>query len=324
MRIALFLPHVGVFGGVRRYLELGNEWVALGHEVTLFHPQGTPPAWLPFLGVTATLQSAAERSSELAICGERDTYAEFRRHRATRHVYYCVLESDPGLRAALNDPAVTLMANSGPLRRALQKRSRRPVLDGVGGIRPGTFRPHPTRRATTPLRVLVNGRRSRPRKGTDLVLRALQGLRNGGTPFETVLFDSIDPATNREDPRDGAPLPPNARFVIDPTQAELVELYQSSHIFVAAEKRAGWCNTALEALACGCALVCCRSGTTDFARHGENALVSFRNPWSLRNAIRRMFADPSLRERLAAAGPPSAEPWAWPLLARRILSQLAG
>src|SRR5438045_2220468 len=40
MRIGLFLPHVSVFGGVRRYLELGNEWTALGHDVTLFHPEG--------------------------------------------------------------------------------------------------------------------------------------------------------------------------------------------------------------------------------------------------------------------------------------------
>ena len=323
MRIALFVPHVGVFGGVRRYLELGNEWVGLGHEVTLYHPQGMPPAWLPFRGKVSPIVSAADDRSELAICGERDTYPEFRRHRATRHVYYCVIESDPGLHAAASDPAVTLMANSGPLLRSLQQRTRRPVLDGVGGIRPEQFLPDAARRRTSPLRVLVNGRRSRSRKGTDLVLRALRGLSDRGMEFETVLFDALDPATNRQDPRDGAPLPPNARFVLSPTQVELVELYQSSDIFVAAEKRAGWCNTALEALACGCALVCTRSGTTDFARDGENALVTLRHPWFLRQAIRKLLAESALRERLAAAGPPSAKPWAWPLLAQRILSPLA-
>jgi glycosyltransferase involved in cell wall biosynthesis len=91
---------------------------------------------------------------------------------------------------------------------------------------------------------------------------------------------------------------------------------------VAAEKRAGWCNTALESLACGCALVCTRSGTTDFARDGENALVSFRHPWFLRRAIGRLLRDAALRERLSAAGPGSAARWAWPSLARRILAQL--
>jgi len=322
MRIALFLPHVGVFGGVRRYLELGNEWVALGHDVTLHHPDGAPPAWLPFAGRTAPLAAAAASAADLAVCGDAVTYPAFRAHEARRHVYYCVLEGDPGLPAAIADRDVTLMANSGPLRRQLARRARRAVLDGAGGIRVERFHPDPSRRAQAPLRVLLNGRRSRAKKGTDLVLRALSRLEGRVPAFETVLFDALDPMTNRQDPRDGAPLPANARFVLDPSQDELVALYQSSHVFVAAERKAGWCNTALEALASGCALVCTKSGTTDFARHGENALVTWRNPWSLRAAIGRLLIDAALRERLAAAGPASAAPWAWNLLARRILAQL--
>ncbi len=323
MRIALFLPHVGVFGGVRRYLELGNEWVARGHAVTLYHPAGDAPAWLPFAGATCRTDEAARDTSELAICGDSRSFAAFRAHRSGRHVYYCVLEGDPGLALAFDDPAVTLMANSGPLQRELMARTSRPVLDGVGGIRPDRFHPDPSQRAATPLRVLVNGRRSRAKKGTDLVLRALAGLVGRVPAFETVLFDALDPATNRQDPRDGAPLPPGARFVIDPTQDELVQLYQSSHVFVAAEKKAGWCNTALESLASGCALVCTRSGTTDFAEHEVNALVTWRHPWFLRRALRRVLTDAALRERLAAAGPASAAPWAWPRLADRILAQVA-
>src|SRR5437016_4417864 len=167
MRIGLFLPHVGVFGGVRRYLELGNEWTALGHAVTLYHPEGSPPAWLPFMGRTSPLPAARGEDSELAICGDPDTYTAFRSHRARHHIYYCVLERDPGLRAALADGTVLLMANSGPLRRQVQKRSARVVLDGVGGIRPERFRPDAAKRPAETLRILVNGRRSRPRKGTD-------------------------------------------------------------------------------------------------------------------------------------------------------------
>lgn len=323
MRIGMFLPHVGVFGGVRRYLELGNEWVASGHQVTLFHPTGTAPEWLPFRGTTARQADAAASRSDVALCGDPVSYPAFRAHAATHHLYYCVLEGDPGLRVAARDPGVTLMANSGPLREWVRRASGRQVLDGIGGIRPERFHPDPARRAASPLRVLVNGRRSRPKKGTDLVLKALAGLVRGVPAFETVLFDSVDPATNRQDPRDGAPLPPGARFVLGPSQDELVALYQSSHVFVAAERKAGWCNTALEALASGCALVCTRSGTTDFARDEENALVSWRHPWFLRGAIHRVLTDAALREKLAAAGPASAAPWGWPALARKILDQLA-
>lgn len=323
MRIGLFLPHVGVFGGVRRYLELGNEWVAMGHAVTLYHPDGSTPGWLPYFGALAPLGTARHTESDVAICGDSHSYADFIAHRARRHVYYCVLEGDPGLRLAIENPDVTLMANSGPLLASLRKNSSRAVLDGIGGIRPERFRPDASQRAAAPLRVLVNGRRSRTKKGTDLVLAALRGLVGRVPEFETVLFDAVDPATNRQDPRDGAPLPLNARFALNPSQDELVQLYQSSHVFVAAEKKAGWCNTALEALASGCALVCTRSGTTDFARHGDNALVSWRHPWFLRRAIARLLRDDTLRERLAAAGPPSATTWAWPVLAKKILAQLA-
>jgi glycosyltransferase involved in cell wall biosynthesis len=321
MRIATFLPHVGVFGGVRRFLELGNEWVAAGHHVTLHHPDGTPPAWLEFHGAVAPLADAARSRSDLAFCADPHTWSAFRAHDSGRHVYYCVIEGDPGLRAAVADRDVTLAANSGPLRAALERRAGRPVLDGIGGIRTTRFRPDASRRADSPLRVLVNGRRSRPKKGTDLVLRALAGLRDV-PPFDVVLFDTVD-AHNRQDPRDGAPLPPNARFVLGPSQDELVALYQSSHLFVAAERKAGWCNTALEALASGCALVTTRSGTRDFARDGDNALVTWRHPWFLRRAIARVLRDAALRGRLGAAGPASAEPWAWPALAEKLLRQAA-
>ncbi|MBI1799055.1 MAG: glycosyltransferase family 4 protein [Candidatus Eisenbacteria bacterium] len=196
------------------------------------------------------------------------------------------------------------------------------MIDGAGGINLAQFHPDASRRAASPLRVLVNGRRSREKKGTDLILRALRGLERRLPPFEVVLFDSLG-EHNRQDPRDGAPLPAHARFVIGPTQEELVALYQSSHVFVAAERKAGWCNTALEAMACGCAVACTGSGTRDFAREGENAIVSFRHPWFLRHAIRCLLESEPLRARLSVAGAAAVTPWTWDRLAARLLEAVA-
>lgn len=322
MRISTFLPHVGVFGGVRRFIELGNAWSALGHEVTLYHPEGSAPGWLRYAGRVAKLDEAARGEADLAVCADPHTWEAFRAHRAARHLYYCVLERDPGLPRAIADRDVLLAANSGSLRRRLARRAGRPVLDGAGGIHVGRFRPDPSRRAEQPLRILLNGRRSRPKKGTDLVLRALRGLAGRVPEFEVVLFDTPGPGDDR-DPRDGAPLPPGARWVIGPSQEELVALYQSAHVFVAAERKAGWCNTAIEAMACGTAVACTRSGTGDFARHEETALVvPVRHPWFLRRAVRRLLEDPALRDRLAAAGPSAAAPWSWERLAERLLGQV--
>ena len=323
MRIALFLPHVEVFGGVRRFLELGNAWSRLGHAVTLYHPSGQPPEWLAFEGRVAPLDQARSESSDLAICADPHTLDTFATHAAAARLYYCVLEGDLGLKRAMRIPGIRLAGNSGALLRRLPRLDGRPPIDGVGGIQLRQFRPAERPRPAAPLRVLLNGRRSRPKKGTDLILRALAGIAPPAGGFEIVLFDSIG-EHNRQDPRDGAMLPPGARFVLGPSQDELVALYQSAHVFVAAERKAGWCNTALEALACGCAVACTRSGTADFTVHGRNALVSWRNPWSLRRAVRHLIADPVLRERLSAAGPVSAVPWSWDRLAVKLLDQISG
>ncbi len=322
MKISLFLPHVGVFGGVRRFLELGNAWADGGHEVQLFHPGGEAPGWLPFGGRVRRLDEASGDRADLAVGADPHTYPDFRGHAAGRHLYYCVIEGDPGLAAAIADRAVILAANSSALRRAVAARAGRPVLDGAGGIGLTQFHPAPGVRAGSPLRVLLNGRRSRAKKGTDLVLRALRGLEGRVPEFEVVLFDSLGPE-NRQDPRENAPLPSRARFVLGPTQEELVALYQSSHLFVAAEKKAGWCNTALEAMACGTAVVCTTSGTTDFARDRENALVvRWRHPFWLGRAIARVLRDAELRRRLETAAPRDLERWSWPTLAEKLLRQV--
>ena len=321
MRIATFLPHVRVFGGVRRFLELGNAWVRQGHDVTLYHPDGDAPTWLPYLGRVARLDGVIARA-DLALCADSHTFAAFRRTPAERLVYYCVLEKDPGLAAAIADRTLLLAANSGPLRRRVARESGRPVLDGIGGINLEQFAPGPAP-AHDVLRVLLYGRRSRPKKGTDLVLAALRGLHGRVPPFDVVAFDHVEPG-EKTDPRDGAPSSPHVSWHLNPSQDELVALYRSSDVFVAAERKAGWCNTALEAMACGCAVVCTRSGTSDFARHGTTAwVVPVRHPWFLRRGIRRVLEDAAVRRSLRAAGPAAAAPWSWERLATKLIEQVS-
>jgi glycosyltransferase involved in cell wall biosynthesis len=318
MRIATFLPHVGVFGGVRRFIELGNAWARLGHEVRLFHPAGTPPDWLPYAGRVERLETAGAFAADLSFCADPHTMTAFLAAPAARRVYYCVIEKDPGVGRALAAGAA-LAANSSPLRRRLAARHRVTVLDGVGGLDTARFRPDPAGRDGDRVRILLNGRRSRPKKGTDLILAALRGIETEGE-VEIVLFDHV--AAGEPDPRAGARVPPGARWVLNPAQDALAALYRSAHVFIAAERKAGWCNTALEAMASGAALVCTKSGTTDFARHERTALVApVRHPWFLRGPIRRLVRDPALRARLGVAGAEEAKRWSWDALAARLLDE---
>ena len=159
-------------------------------------------------------------------------------------MWYCVLEGERGAANALAARGITLMANSGPLRERLARRSGRPVLDGISGIDLEVFRPDPSARTAGKLTVLAYSRRSRPKKGTDLLVPV--------------------------------------RWVLNPAQDEPARLYASADVVIAAEGKAGWCNTAIEAMSAGAAVVCTPSGTRDFARHGETAwVVPVRHPWFL-------------------------------------------
>lgn len=69
MRIGAILPHLLVFGGVRRYIELGNAFLARRHEFILFTPDGKSSDWLHFM--------AEASACGLAVCCTRSGTIDF-------------------------------------------------------------------------------------------------------------------------------------------------------------------------------------------------------------------------------------------------------
>jgi glycosyltransferase involved in cell wall biosynthesis len=322
LSICAVLPHLRVFGGIRRYLSLGQVWRDWGHQVVLYTPDGRPETWLPFAGEVRPFRDIGRQSHDVALTPQPALLGALARVPTSRRVWYCAAENEPGEALALEDPGLLLAAVSTALAGRLRGRAGRPVIDGAGAVDATFFRPERGRRDPARLVVAAYGRRSRPRKGTELVVRAVRALGARHPGLELVLFDHVGPG-NERDPRDGfAPGFP-ARYVINPSADELAALYASCDVFVAAEKRAGWCNTAAEAMAAGACVVCTPSGTGDFARPGETALVvRLRHPFFLARALDRALSDSALRERLGRAGRAEMERHSWPRLAAKLLAGL--
>jgi len=337
LRIAVLLPHLGVYGGIRRFLELGAVWTRRGHDVLIATPRSATAreAWLPFAGRTGDVERVPEERWDVLLSPDPDLFRSVSVPGALR-AFYAVLEKAPHARAAWS-VADLVFGNSAGMVRHLRRRGVRAVA-APGGVNLERFHPpaHDVRRARArgggPVRALVYGRLSRRRKGSLTAARAVEAAsRRSGVPVELTLFDAPPPGSRPAGEREGMDLGIRIphRWVLRPTQEELASLYGDADLFVSAERRAGWCNTAAEAMACGAAVVCTRSGTEDFARDGFTAHVS-RWPWawSLARRMTPLLRDPALRARVAEAGREKIGEFTWErtadLLERGIRERLEG
>jgi glycosyltransferase involved in cell wall biosynthesis len=327
LRIAVALPHLGVYGGVRRFLELGRIWVARGHEVALLTPpaRGDERPWLRFDGRVGSLEELGAGRWDVVLSPDPALFLRADAEGALR-VFYAVLERAPDAPEAWRR-ADLVLANSAGMRRYLARRGVR-AADAAGGVNVDQFQPRDPdprldrSRSGAPVKALVYGRLSRPRKGSWVAARAVESAaRAAGVATELTLFDT--PPEGAPEPKLPRPLSIPCRWVLRPTQEELRALYADADLFVSGERRAGWCNTAAEAMACGTAVVCTRSGTEDFAADGETAAVA-RWPWAwtLARKVAPLLRDPSARIALGRRGRERVSEFAWERTADRIESAI--
>ena len=338
LRIALALPHLGVFGGIRRFLELGEVWTRRGHVVAILvpDPAGAQP-WVPYSGVILPLAELPLGAWDVILSPDPELFLTSRSPGALR-VYYSVLEGAPLEDRALRG-ADLVLANSAGMRRYLARKGIK-AENAAGGVNVSWFRPPiadpwapeagggwvagiEPKAGDAPVEALVYGRLSRRRKGTWVAARAIERASLAtGVPVNLTLFDSPPPGEGK--PSLPRPLRIPHRWVLNPTQKELADLYRASDLFVSAERRAGWCNTAAEAMASGAAVVCTRSGTEDFAVDLVTAGVArWRWSWSLSSAISPLLRDPTRRAAIAARGVVKIQEFSWERTADRIERALA-
>ncbi|MDQ0415202.1 glycosyltransferase [Mesobacillus stamsii] len=102
------------------------------------------------------------------------------------------------------------------------------------------------------------------------------------------------------------------RFVVHTPQndVELCSLYSQTDIFVASSIYEAAQLPGLEAMKCGAALATVYSGgNTEYGRHEETCLMSYRHENRLAADIIRLIEHPALRKEIALNGKQEAEKW---------------
>jgi glycosyltransferase involved in cell wall biosynthesis len=144
-----------------------------------------------------------------------------------------------------------------------------------------------------------------PAKGWDVGVAALNKVR-AERPDLNVMTFSVPPPT--------IPIPDWMDFTLDPDRQELADgIYNSSKVFIQPSHHEGFGLTALEAMACGSALVTTdNGGSEDYAIHDQSALVvPPRDPDAMAAAILRLLDDVELRRRISGAGSAVARTFRW-------------
>jgi glycosyltransferase involved in cell wall biosynthesis len=98
-----------------------------------------------------------------------------------------------------------------------------------------------------------------------------------------------------------------------PSDRHLRHLYCQSGVFLAASRREGFGLPGLEALACGCPLVCTKNGGMDeYAIHGVTALVApVDDAQALAEHLKTVMSDPGLAQALGRRGVEMAANYRW-------------
>lgn len=272
MKYAFLSPHLRAHGSIRRIIDLTNHLHRRNPgEVAIFTPSGKPCQWLPGEAPVKKIKSLSkysvnalvtvgweeQRIFEAAIGAEASLKAWFVLGLPENNLdtlAAIVRGEQPGsfsdnvFRALMGRPDWLILANSTWQYEWMIRTFRSDIELAIGGLNTDIFYPRPVER--DPWRILTSGD-TRVREGRGMVDEALAWLQA-----------NVD-----------------SRYYLDTYhkrglgQDEIAELYSSSALWLDGQTYAGWCNGVIEAMACGCPVVCTAiGGNRDFAIHGETAL----------------------------------------------------
>jgi hypothetical protein len=155
-----------------------------------------------------------------------------------------------------------------------------------------------------------------PAKGWVPGLQALTAARERVPGMRAVVFGTSAPV---------GPLPDWVEVLVGPDPPTVVaSVYDRCQVFLQSSQYEGFGFTAVEAMACGCALVTTdNGGARDYAFAGETALLAPPGDVDgLADGLVRLLEDPGLRERLAAAGEAHVRSYDWDRSAELLESHL--
>jgi glycosyltransferase involved in cell wall biosynthesis len=280
MRIGFIEPGLHVCGGIRRIIETSNRLVNLGHDVVLYTPKGRECTWLPSKSRITTLAELPKDKLDVAIFNLAEQYKHVKLAKAKKKVFWVLapeaLYKIPDIPIKALNQNFYLIANSKFTVQYIKKHCKRKLSYKVpiipGGINPFHFKYDKSQAKY--FHAMYYGS-NRPWKGTGVIETALRQMNVKSLKMEG----------------------------LNTPQNQLYKLYNSANCYISAGQVEGFNFPILEAMACGCPVICTDDGgSRDFVRDGVNAIVVRRAPQDIKNALTRILNDKELQKNLRNEG----------------------
>lgn len=317
--IGVVLPNTKLFGGVRRFFELGEHFISHGHQMIILTPEGEAPDWFNYKSTVDIISNLDQYHFSVLFITEIKFLNELLAGNATLKVFYHILESEK-IHDVLKHPEIKIFANSANMALHDKKKYGIETVVQQGGVNlPSTIKDFS--KDDDPFVVMCFGRLSRKKKGTMIVVKAAERIYKQGYKIKLLLFDTPTDEKSKKAIEDFKTIV-SYEFVLNHPVADNESLFKRASVFVSAEKRAGWSNASAEALSCGIPLIATLSGTRNFLIDNETGLVVWRNTFSIARALKKMIKDKELRMKLSVNGRKKIEEFSWTNLAVSILNYL--
>lgn len=296
MKISFVEPHLELFGGIRRIIELSNRLTTLGESVTIYHPAGTPCHWMECMARVKPLADVVKDSHDAIIFNDPPHYKIVQRTAAPLKVFYIlglyererlkrfslkILWPKKGrvisIKRIMQLPFLKI-TNATWMQRFLTEELGVNAELVLGGVNRDVFHPVAVEKNPNEFRILSSGD-PRDYKGMDTVREAVDIVRHSNP---AVVLDTYH----------GKGIP----------QSRMAEFYSRADLFIDAQWNTGcgWNNPVAEAMACNVPVICSDiGGVRDFAIHQETAiLVQERDPQRLAAEITGLMRNSELRNAI--------------------------
>jgi len=179
-----------------------------------------------------------------------------------------------------------------------------------------------TRYGVRPPYVLTLSAKNWGTKNLSVVLEALSICRQQiGSNFQIVIVGPPD-GFHEASRRSAAQLENVALTGFVPT-VDLAKLYRGAHVFLMGSKYEGFGLPLLEAMSCGCAVVCSSGGSLAEVAGGGALLVDPEDAVGMGQAVARLLCDPSEHLRQQTVAKKRAADFSWEKVARQTVSVYA-